>query len=66
MRTSYIHETVDGVIALRLVQQYRKDPTAGVVLSVQQRSTLGGKSILLTPSQVQQLRDDLTAWLDAS
>jgi hypothetical protein len=63
---SYIHETVDGTVALRLAQQYRKDPTGGVVVSVQQRTTLAGKSILLTPSQVQQLRDDLTAWLEAS
>lgn len=59
-----IHETIGGTIALRLVQQYAKDPLGGLVVKVEQRTTLAGKSILLTPDQVRQLRDALSAWLE--
>jgi hypothetical protein len=61
----YIHEAVDGANALRLGNQYAKNPAAGLLVKVEQRTTLAGKAILLTPDQVRQLRDDLTEWLDA-
>jgi hypothetical protein len=61
----YVHETTEGATALRMGNQYAKNPAAGLLVKIEQRTTLAGKAILLTPDQVQQLRDDLTAWLEA-
>lgn len=56
---------VDGAQQLRVTQQYRTQPAYGVVVTVEQRTTGGGRSVLLAPDRVRELRDALTAWLDA-
>lgn len=56
---------VDGSNHLRLQQQYAKLPQEGVVVAVEQRTTRAGRSVLLRPEQVEELRDALTAWLSA-
>lgn len=59
-----VHETIIGAEALRVIQQYAKSPAGGLVVAVEQRTTLAGRSVLLTPDQVRRLRDDLSAWLE--
>ena len=58
-----VHVTTVGVEELSISQQYAKLPQHGLVITVQQRTTRAGRTVLLTPEQVKQLRDDLDGWL---
>lgn len=61
-----VHVATVGTDELTVAQQYAKLPQHGLVVSVQQRTTRAGRGVLLTPDQVRQLRDDLSAWLSVN
>lgn len=51
---------VDGSDRLRVSEQYAGRPEDGIVFHIEQRTTLAGRAVLLTPAQVTELRD----WLN--
>jgi hypothetical protein len=51
---------------LRIAQQYDKMPQHGLVFHVEQRTTLAGQSVLLTPGQVREIHDWLGRWLQVT
>ena len=46
---------VDGHDRLRVSEQYAGRPQDGIVFHVEQRTTLTGRAVLLTPDQVTEL-----------
>jgi hypothetical protein len=57
---------VDGHDRLRLAQQYQGMPQHGLNFRVEQRTTLAGRAVLLTPAQVAEVHAWLGEWLAAS
>ena len=48
---------------LRVAQQYAGMPQHGLVFYVEQRTTLAGRAVLLTPQQVAEVHAWLGEWL---
>lgn len=57
------YEVHDGTDRLRLAQQYRGLPQHGLVFRVEQRTTLAGRAVLLTPERVAEVYAWLGQWL---
>lgn len=55
----------NGAEQVRVTQQYANRPLDGVVVAVEQRTTGAGRSVLLSPLGVRELRDALTGWLES-
>ncbi|QNE18099.1 hypothetical protein F1D05_09625 [Kribbella qitaiheensis] len=55
---------VQAAEQIRVQQQYANLPQHGLVVAVEQRTTGAGRSILLDPDQIAELRNALSAWLD--
>jgi len=56
-------ETADPTDRLRVAQQYKGSPHEGLVFRVEQRTTLAGRAVLLTPDQVESVHRWLGEWL---
>lgn len=56
---------VDGADRLHVAEQYAGWPRDGLVVRVEQRTTLAGRAVLLTPAQVTELHAWLGRWLSA-
>jgi len=56
-------ETADPTDRLRVAQQYKGRPRDGLVFRVEQRTTLAGRAVLLTPDQVESVHRWLGEWL---
>jgi hypothetical protein len=54
---------VDGHDRLRVGQQYPGRPQDGLIVRIEQRTTLAGRAVLLTPAQVTELHAWLSEWL---
>ena len=53
-----------GADRLRIAQQYAGLPQHGLVFHVEQRTTLAGRGVLLTPQQVAEVHAWLGEWLE--
>ena len=60
------YEVHDGTDRLRVAQQYKGIPRYGLVFRVEQRTTLAGRAVLLTPEQVRSVHTWLGEWLAAT
>jgi hypothetical protein len=58
-----IHDRTDR---LCITQQYKDLPRHGLVFRVEQRTTLAGRAVLLSPDQVASVHRWLGEWLEAS
>jgi hypothetical protein len=54
----------DGAYQLRIAQQHAGIPEHGLVFRVEQRTTLAGRAVLLTPQQVAEVHAWLGEWLE--
>jgi hypothetical protein len=54
---------IDGHDRLHIAEQYAGQPGYGLVLRVEQRTTLAGHAVLLTPAQVAEVHAWLSEWL---
>jgi hypothetical protein len=57
---------IDGTDRLHVAQQYAGMPRHGLIVRVDQRTTGGGRAILLTPAAVAELHAWLGQWLTGS
>jgi hypothetical protein len=57
---------VDGHDRIRISEQYAGRPADGVVFIVEQRTTLAGRSVLLSLDDVREIRDFLSSLISAS
>lgn len=54
----------DNQDRLRIAQQYAGRPQDGLVFHAEQRTTLAGRAVLLSPAQVAEVHKWLGEWLE--